>query len=358
MSPSKNIPISFIKLSLKLIWVLLGGSCLAPIDLSTENIGGKLVVSGQISPIQDQCVIQLGLTADIDRLPFPLSGAYITLLDDAGESYSYIEDPLSPGSYILTAVSGIPERTYQIQITTPDGEVYESTPEKMPEAVGQLTTDYEILFEEFTDLEGTVSNEPFVKIYSNTILPVTSEPSYLKWSIEEAFLLSPTDFPDPFGNTPPLCYIVQNADPQRIELFDGAELKTTSISNLLVGSRIVDWTFLEKHYFTTYQTSLTKEAHEYWRKVNILSNQVGSIFDTPPAQINGNIFNVNDRSEKVLGYFQAANQTFDRFFLLPFDLPFPVTQVCRYNPIVDEYPPRCLNCLSVRNSSYTRPSWF
>lgn len=359
MSLLKSIPIPWIKLSVKLTWALLCSSCLAPIDFSTEKIGGRLVVSGQISPLRDQNIIQLGLTADTERLPFPLSGASITLLDDAGGSYSYIEDPISPGSYILTDVSGIPERTYHIQITTPEGDIYESTPEKMPEAVGQLTTNYEILFEEFTDFEGTISNQPFIKIYSNAMLPSTSEPSYLKWGIEETYLLSPTDFPDIAGLVPPPCYIIQNADPQRIALFNGADLKTTSIDNLLIGSRVIDWTFLEKHYFTTYQSSLTKEAYEYWRKVNILANQVGSIFDTPPAEITGNIHSIVNPAEKVLGYFQATNQTYDRILLFPYDLPFPLLmENCTYNPNKFQYLQRCLDCLTVRNSSYRRPDWF
>jgi hypothetical protein len=121
----------------------------------------------------------------------------------------------------------------------------------------------------------------------------------------------------------------------------------------------VDYSFHEKHYFTTYQSSITKEAHEYWRKVDILANQTGSIFDTPPAEIKGNVINVKDTQEKVYGYFQAANQTQDRFYLLPSDFPFPLLmKSCTYDLSIIEYPSRCLDCLSVRNSSYNRPDWF
>ena len=192
------------------------------------------------------------------------------------------------------------------------------------------------------------------------MLPSVTGGSYLKWNIDEAFLLSPTDFPDPFGSVPPSCFIVQNADPQRINLFNGEEVKAASYEGFLVGSRIIDWSFHERHYFTIYQTSLTKEAFEYWRKVNIVANQVGSIFDTPPAEITGNIRNVNQPDEKVLGYFQVINQTFDRFFLLKADVPFPITaSTCTFdNRNFQDYQTRCLDCLSIRNSSYRRPIWF
>ena len=122
----------------------------------------------------------------------------------------------------------------------------------------------------------------------------------------EAFRLSPTDFPDPFGSVPPSCYIVQNADPQRIVLFNGEDLKTTTVENLLVVSRIVDWIFLEKHHFTIYQSALTRDAMEYWRKVNILANQVGSIFDTPPADITGNIKNSGQPGRKSVWVFSGC----------------------------------------------------
>jgi len=360
MNLMKNIRISF-KVTIRLIWVLLLGACLTPVDFSTENIGGTLVISGQVSPIQDQNIIQLGLTADTERLPIPLSRASIVLFDDLGESYSYIEDSFTLGAYILTDVVGTPGRTYHIQITTPSGAIYESIPEKMPEVVGQVLMHHEFLKEEYTDLEGIISTETFLKIFTNSELPSTEESIYLKWGIEEAFLLSPTDFPDPFGSIPPPCFIVQNADPQRVVLFNGDETKTTFIENILIGSRIVDWTFLERHYFTAYQSSLTKEAYEYWRKVNILANQVGSIFDTPPAEITGNVYNRDDQSEKVLGYFQATNQSFDRFYLLPQDLPFLLAvPACTFDnrPRFEDYPSRCLDCLAVRNSSYRRPDWF
>ena len=354
-----NITSPYIRIRVKLIWLLLFSSCLSPFDFPTENIGGRVVISGQISPLQEQSIVQLGLTAAQERLPFPVSGATVTLFDDANESRAYEEDPLSPGSYLLATGLGIPGRTYHIQVIMPTGEVYESVPEKMPDVVGELTTSYEISFEEFTDFEGAVSNQPFVKIYSNTILPSTPVPTYLKWSVEEAFLLSPTDFPDIAGYVPPPCFIVQNADPQTIALFNGAELKTTMITNLLIGSRLVDWTFLEKHYFNSYQSSLTIEAYEYWRKVNIVSNHVGSIFDTPPAEITGNIQRIDNPADKVLGYFQATNQTYDRIVLLPFNLPFPLLmETCTYDPNKFQYLQRCLNCLTVRNSSYRRPEWF
>ncbi len=344
--------------SKQLIYALLFASCLTPVDIKTTRIGGRLVISGQISTIKDQNIIELGRTADESRLPYPLSGASIILLDNSGQSHFYTEDISRPGMYLLSQFSGITGKTYHLQVKIPSGEVYESQLEKMALSVGKVSTRYEAKYEEFIDSEGTLLNQPFLKVYANAELPASN---YIKWNVWEDFILSPTDFPDPFGFTPPSCFISQNADPQRITLFNGVELKASSTSNLLLSSRLVDYSFYERHYFTTYQSSMTKEAYEYWRQLNILANQTGSIFDAPPAEITGNIYNVNDPNEKVYGYFQAVNQTFDRFYILNGELPFQITwTTCTYLDYrnYSSYPRRCLECLTVRNSTYNRPIWF
>ncbi len=336
-------------------------SCLTPIDFTVDKTGGRIIISGQISTMNEKNIVEIGRTADLSRFQFPESEATVTLRDQNGSSFSYIEDFSRPGTYVLQNYVGIPGQTYNIEITLFDGRSYESTPEKMPETSSLDSVYYEIVGETITDAEGVFTKENLVKVYANSTLtkPTTT---FLKWNVEETFILSPTDFPDPFNVTPPPCYISQNADPQRIVLYDGSSITSKSIKNQLVASRLIDWSFLEKHYLTTYQSSITMESHEYWRKVNILANQVGSIFDSPPAEITGNVINVNNPREKVSGYFQAVNQTYQRFVIHSYELPFPILNgKCDfvnndYNS--NSYPFRCIECTSLRNSSYERPIWF
>jgi hypothetical protein len=318
-----------------------------------------MVVSGQVSTIPDQNFIELGRTSTTERLPIPVSGAYIELVEVGGEVYYYQEDPFKPGIYVLNDFSGIPGAAYFVRVVTQEGETFESEPERMPESAGSLTTTYDFQEEEVIDLGGVVTEQTFMKWYVDATLP-ESKPVFVKWQVDETFLLSPTDFPDPFGSVPPPCFVSQNADPQTVTLFNGRDIQATSVEKMLVGSRIIDWSFLEKHWFTIYQSSLTEEAYEYWRKVNILANQVGSIFDTPPADISGNVKNLTRPTAKVLGYVQACNQAFDRRPFFPSELPFRLTITdCTYDGRdYLNYPSRCLDCLSIRNSSFRRPIWF
>jgi hypothetical protein len=349
------------KVSFQLCLILFTSSCLTPIDINTRNVGGIVVISGQVSPLEDRSIIQIGTAADEDRLPIPISGALVNLFDSEGNVYPYLESTSRAGYYELNNSTAIPSRAYHIEVILPSGSTYISIPETMPVSVGTLTTNFEVVEEEFIDWEGTVSQLDFLKIYTNSQLPTGSSKGHFRWSVEEAYLLSPTDFPDPFGSIPPPCIVSQNADPQRITLHDQSTSSITQIDQKLIASRLIDFSFLERHYFTSYQSALSDDAFEYWKKVNILANQVGSIFDTPPAKIKGNIFNLTNNQEEVLGYFQAVNESYDRFFTLPHLLPIEVqVRKCdftgSFNPL--NYPTRCINCLTVRNSSYTRPDWF
>jgi hypothetical protein len=351
---------SLLKFAIRIAPFIILISCISPIDFRVENRGGQLVVSGQVSSLADRNEIRLGRTAD-GRLPFPITGATIQLLDNMGNSLLYNET--EEGVYKLFGFEGTPGQTYHIQIALNDGEVYESIPEKMPEYSAPLTVSYEFVEEITTDADGANLSKRFVKLYAATSLPPAWKDRFVNWTVNEVFLLSPTDFPDPFGSIPPPCFVAQKAEANRIALFDGNKLSTTDIKKQLICSRQVDRTFLEKHYFTTHQSFITKEAHTYWNKVNILANQTGSIFDTPPAQIIGNISNVNEPTEKVWGYFQATNETLNRIYLLPSDFPYTLLfadEVCTYSGDrkISDYPTYCLNCLLYKNSSYSRPDWF
>ena len=344
----------------QLVCTFVLASCVSPLDRFAEYSGGQIVISGQVSSLEENNVIYVGRTSDRHRLPEPVEGALVTLYEDGNISFNFSEDPEVRGKYLLPNFQGTPGHTYQIEVALPDGETFSSAPEKMPVLIGNDDVYYSIEKEEFTDEDGIVADRYFIKIYTSHALPSAEEPVFLKWHVEEVYILSPTDFPDPFGNVPPSCYIDQPVDPQRIVLFSTEGIKATSIPDLLVASRQVDATFKERHYFTTFQSSITREAYEYWRKVDILANQTGSIFDGPPARVQGNIASTSNPEEEVHGYFQAVNQKWNRFYVLPSEIPIYLKPHCEYSPQrqYNDYPSECLDCLSVRNSSYNRPPWF
>jgi hypothetical protein len=339
--------------------LMLTAQCLVPLDIDTDQTKGILVISGQISTIEDMSTIYLGITAETERMPIPIPNATVILNDDQSGTYQYHADLERPGFYSAN-LKGTPGTTYFIEITLSSGKVYRSIPEKLPESAGYDSIYYKIETRDFVDGEGAQTTVRFFNLFSKSRLLPAEKPLFVKWSVREDYIFIPTDFPDPFGNIPPNCFVSQNADPQRIVLYNGEEATASLLPEFLLASRVLDFTFLGRHYFTTYQSSITSEAYAYWQKVNLVANQVGTIFDTPPAKITGNLYNIDDEDEIIFGYFQSVNQTQSRFFMLPNDLPFALSPYCRYDARKqpNEYPTICIDCTKAPNSSYRRPDWF
>ncbi|MCP4521235.1 MAG: DUF4249 domain-containing protein [Cytophagales bacterium] len=55
------------------------------------------------------------------------------------------------------------------------------------------------------------------------------------------------------------------------------------------------------------QIAITRQMYEFLDLFNTQANNSGGLFDTPPAPVLGNMYNVNDNKEVVLGFFGAEN---------------------------------------------------
>ncbi|HMG89565.1 MAG TPA: DUF4249 family protein [Chryseolinea sp.] len=337
---------------------LLFSGCLTPIEVVTKRQGGDVVISGHLSSLVDESNILVGITAESQRLPFPVSGAVINLFQNGELIGAFVEDGGSPGKYLLSDIAGIPGKMYHVQVIFPDGRIYESTPEEMPQDAGSISTYYEFIREEVINSSGNKASYNYIQIYGNSVLPDASA-RYMRWSVDEVYIIVPTTPPlQPF-TTPP-CYITQSAEPQKLVLLDRERVNATEYNGQLLTTRLIDESFIYEHYFLSYQSVLSEDAYNYWTKVEELIEGNGSIFDAPPAIIPGNVTSKTDESERVFGYFQVINQALHRFSLVKTDLPFVLAfGDCQGNgPQV--YPPRrwCIDCLTVKNSSNTRPPWF
>jgi hypothetical protein len=66
---------------------------------------------------------------------------------------------------------------------------------------------------------------------------------------------------------------------------------------------------------------LTKDWYEWEQKLKKNTEQLGSIFDPQPSQTGGNIHNMTDPSETVVGFIGCSSQTEERIFVDRSQLP-------------------------------------
>lgn len=337
-----------------LIVLAIGTNCISPVDFDVENIGGRLVVSGRISTMKGRSYVEVGKTSSKERLPEPVSGAIVRVTDETGTTSSFFEK--SPGVYRLDT-EGIPGRTYHLTVLY-DDRTYQSTPEILMEYVSSDSISYSFRSETNADPGGIQTAGTFIDLFAHGSSPINLE-SIIRWETEEVYVILPTATPGS-GPPPSPCYITQNADPQRIAMLNRTNLLSNEIKDHRIASRVLDQSFHTRHYFNVYHSSITQEAYDYWRKVDVVANQNGTIFSQPPAEVVGNLRNIDDSNEKVIGYFQTSNETMYRFYLLQSDLPIVLLRYCEFDDWREpsSYPSECGGCLIVRNSSYDRPEWF
>jgi hypothetical protein len=77
----------------------------------------------------------------------------------------------------------------------------------------------------------------------------------------------------------------------------------------------IRYTILLKQY------ALTKDGYQFWENLRKNTEQLGSIFDAQPTQLQGNIHNINDPAEPVIGYVSITAIQSKRIFIDKTQLP-------------------------------------
>jgi hypothetical protein len=102
-------------------------------------------------------------------------------------------------------------------------------------------------------------------------------------------------------------------------------------TNHLTSDRIIDYPL---HFVSTEtnrlrilysllvkQYAISQAAYEFWKMHDDLSENAGTLFDPIPSQVTGNIYNLNDPEEPVMGYFEASGVSTRRVFVSDENLP-------------------------------------
>ncbi len=264
-----------IKISLLLLITLFFlSSCQDVIDLEVPDGEIQLVVDGWLTNQSVEKQVVLSTTAnyfDNSSSPF-VENAFVVLNNEQGPVDTFYEK--SNGLYTTDFIGQVGE-TYHIYIRTSEGEEYESNPELL-QSVPEITAIYSTFKEESTfEDEGY-----YVSIDTNEPLGVGD---HYRWKqyVNDSYLNEPFD-------------LLYASD----EFVDG---------NPIINFEVTINEPLERgDQYRIQQLSISEEAFEFFTQLQTQTAFVGSLFDSPPAALSGNMINLDPSGKKALGYFGVS----------------------------------------------------
>lgn len=312
-------------------------ACTEPITFESGSGDNILVVDGFITNQPGPHYVILSFAASYASIlkgghEVPATGATMFIEDEAGTMINLTER--TPGSYLTPdSFQGETGRKYTLHITAADGRRYVSTPQEV-QSSGQIDS----VYWEFAPHE-TARNR-FTVNYTIDY-SFTQPEQYYKWGREETYLF-PTlckvrterqcdTFPGHLVdiNVPTYCYPTDTIPANFINLSAAEDFTTTQIFNHELSRIDFDFKYSYRHSLNVLQYSIGAEAYQYWKLIERQLTSTGSIFDPSPVRLTGNLRNVENDDDVILGYFGAYGLSSQRIFIDITDLPFaPEAATC------------------------------
>lgn len=313
---------------------VFGMSCVQPIDIGGDsNPGRQLVVEGFVNDADEVFTVRLRTSASFNGVETNTLGinAQIQIVSGANEIVHLRE--ITPGVYRTdtAALQGRVGESYTLNIQLANGASYTSSVETIPQPVNISQGRAE-----FLEVRGETDDRiPFVEKSHNIFakLENTSDPHFVRvtaagWSRVQV------DYPlcgsfDGTGGPAgiPVCWSRRNPITNQIVT---ATNQTVSGSEYEVFADNVPFNAKDVFIADIFANAMPPEAFAYWELAKVQLNRSGGIFDPPFAPVVGNIRNVNDSDEVVLGYFHAYAKTSTRVCFDRRDIPGFITV-----PLVD-----------------------
>lgn len=338
MPVSKNIIIPVF------IFITLAG-CIEPFTPNIDESQESLVIEGQITDQAGYHYIHISRTApynDPHKIPEPV--CQVEVVDNLGNIFEFYES--EPGVYrrwMYKFFLNIGTQ-YKVKVRTADGNEYESDFDMLLSPSPPIdSVYYEIEVRETYDPDFSIYG---IQFYIDLDAPDDFARNY-RWELEETWEYHAKYriqyyYDGDIHNiaNPYFLYFCWKSDSIR-KIFTSTT--RYSISNKInkyplqyvsnQSNRLkIKYSLLVKQY------SLSNAAYDYWSQLQKQSQESGGLYETQPARVRGNISNVNDHEEVVLGFFNASSVTKKRIFVSePFGFIFPGTH-CSLDTIGPENP--------------------
>ncbi|NCD70047.1 DUF4249 domain-containing protein [Mucilaginibacter agri] len=285
---------------------------------STSSNVSNLVVEGLINSSADSTIITLSRTVKLtdSTILKPELHAILSVESDGGSTFNLTELP--KGRYYSVGHILPLTNKYRLRIKTADSKTY-------------LSDYVEVKQSPAIDSLSWKAQPAALQVYASTHDPKNSTTYYRydyvdTWQFQTAYqslykvVNGAIVLRDIVNDDVFTCW--QSSVSSRVTLASSAKLKQDVIYEAPVITVPFDSEKLSLDYsILVKQYALTKEAFAFWTNMQKNTEQLGSIFDAQPTQLQGNIHNINDATEIVVGYLSVGTVTQQRIFIKKSQLP-------------------------------------
>ncbi len=305
-----------------IVIAVLAGGCIEPFAPEIEGDGSVLVVEGFVSDSEEPYTISLSRTRpSVTSQPIPELAAMVTITDEEGAVYPFQEQPggvytSSPEQFV-----GRVGATYRLGIETADGRQYTSTDVVLKQSA-PIDSVYWQREVRLSDVDGLSSDGVAIKVDAHNDAEGTR---LYRYDYIETYEVRPHYASGWEYNTADnsitvrkqsltLCY---TADTSNTILTTSTKYLSADIVSALEVAYVTSAGFRLKGLYSILvrQYALDDDGFRYWQELHKSSQGQGTLFDPQPYELRGNIANIADPDEPVLGYFDASTVSERRLFI-------------------------------------------
>ena len=288
-------------------------TCIDPYVPELSGYESLLVVDGLITDANNSYSVKLTKTfQNQSSVPEPVNDADLSISDDTGRKYYLFY--MRNGIYQTDSLAfrGVIGRTYVLHILTHEGNEYSSEPcilQSVPEIDSVYFAKDQKLLENGTDLRQGVS------IYLDSKEGDFNR--YYRWAFEETWKFRVPDPQKynydmasgalyPIHDLKEFCWKTRKSDEILINsVLPGQPALIKKEPIYFIASDISD-RLLIQYSILVKQYSISGKEYEFWNNLKNVNESGGDIFAKQPYTVVGNVKNVKNPKERVLGYFQVS----------------------------------------------------
>lgn len=295
--------------------LLCFGSCVYPFRPEISENQELMVINGKITNLPGDHYVEVSSASPFYDPGFrPFSNCVVRVEDEHGEGITYEEyEPGRYRAYLDESFLGI-NKVYKLYVFTEDGKEYQSEYDTLTACPPVDSLYFSEVIEPTEDPEISYEGLQFYLDFKGE----SWHTKYYMWELEESFEYhSPYDIDytwDGWGNVhefiPPIdtlhiCY--KTLSVPKLYTVSTRYLVANEIRHFPLNYVSERLPYLKYRYsLLVRQYSLTQDAFRYWEKLRAQQEEAGGLYETQPVASDGNMYNVNDEGEQVLGYFYAS----------------------------------------------------